>query len=282
MTDEGLDRLIARARASSEGAGPAEAESCLSLVAARRIALDPAQLRPDEAVHLDACSACSRLIGQILDSAPHPSFGVLLGGTLGLLSGASARAFTNHAASGACKLCRERLTKALPTVSRCTSPVLLPEPGAATAEPAAAEAFKSTSDEQIGFSVVMEGGRVVLEVRSRDPRMAFALVNYSLFGRDPNRIVEDFALLRPDVRDWQVAEIAVDDRVTTELGGEMREVVVAMAHPATLTQGERSLLMARADRDPAWKEWLNRNTTVRMSPAEARPLRARHLEHSAN
>jgi hypothetical protein len=263
---------------------PSPAPDCVSLLRGRELALDPERATVAERAHVGRCRRCSALVARAAELMPHPGTSLLVARLLGVAPVGFAAVYRRHVEEGGCRVCRARER----AITACCA--LRPERRivlTAAGASAGAPLMELESRAQAGgleFSILMEEDAMLLEVRTRDPRLSRCLVNYALYGEEPLKAREGYAPLKPDVQGWSVAEIPLSyDRLHEEMQGQIREVVVSAVDGRVLSRAEREEIMelARASgtADPAWGAWLAQEDEQRLDVRDdPRELLRRLLE----
>ncbi len=114
MNDEELMRLLRAARHAEAKDLPRrlanERASCLSIIRARALALNPLAATPEENAQLARCPHCAKLVSRMSTGLVHPPIWMLLRWLAGMLEGEEAAQVRAHMTEDSCQRCN-RLVK---------------------------------------------------------------------------------------------------------------------------------------------------------------------------
>jgi hypothetical protein len=261
---------------------PYEHPGMLTIARARSLVLNPALWTEEERRHVTECRRCARLVSRVGEDMYHPPWWLLERKLEGRLSAEEAKSLQYHLEQGQCQRCAGRvqaLEAASKRVVRPRQAIRLRKPQEGVNTPLASEdgvltAEVITHQEQ----VFPYREKVFLEVRSKEPTLSYQLVGYAFQDASERETTAGFLVLRPDVNDWQTADVSfVLEELVARVQGECRNLVICPLDPSLLVEEDREALLAAVERDAdapdgrraAWQAWLDPNSTL---VGNARPL----------
>jgi hypothetical protein len=190
----------------------------------------------------------------------------------------------DHLESGGCRRCQERtngLERSLGFLIAFDPQLPLRSTSAALAAGDPTPVPVRSPNAVLQAELYEEGGRVTLEVLTRDQSLNRRLLGYWLSGHG-GASISGFAVLRPDVDGWYSAQARFASEELGPLGTAVQEAVVCLVENEVLTGEEREALLESVRRDvadselrQAWQEWWGQVRPHRERlPAEARLLLA--------
>jgi hypothetical protein len=246
-------------------AGSAPTPQCLTFARARLLTLDPARTTGDETRHLAGCHRCAHLRDLIEREMPHVSTWLLIRRRLGLpLLPAELHTVEYHLESGGCRDCRRReaaLADRLPKLVRLGSNLPVPMSRAVGASVPTAGVGSQSADGSLEAELVLERGRMGLELRTRSPHWRRQLVGWTLATRREREADERFAVLQPDVEGWFVDHTWLDvKRLRLGPQNQCEEILAVALEPEHLGAPQRQRLLqsvrdASAEQRDDWRQW---------------------------
>lgn len=267
LSEERLSELLTRYKQTLESPGSLRTgeAGCLGLEQIRRRVLTGAATA-DEERHLVSCRRCARLLEQMQAQMPHLPIRVLLGSERNLLSPTEQRATDRHLSPDGCHWCHARagaVHRLQKRVADWHEPLPLPHPNALAAGTRGLTALATATDAGLEAEFTEEGSRLVLEVRTHDPRLNYSLVSFLLYGRQRRSWVEGFTVLRPDVDGWFTGFVSFGKGdLYSRLSGCCERILVSPVEPLLLSPSERNPLLTSlpapgdASAFGAWGRWL--------------------------
>jgi hypothetical protein len=236
-----------------------------SLARARALALDPDSATPDESAHLATCGHCRQNIARLSEQLPHPRWWHLLRCARGEDTVAKSLPTRLHGhLTGECRACRQGLrdyAQKTPSAFRCPLARPLPHPGAARAH-AGGNGEVARRDGLLCFNLHLDGSTFFLDLFSRAPTLAEAVVGYAFLDAAGEALCDGLAPLSPADREgWSTARVRLDP---TDLPDRTRfacrALLLAPVPLELLAAGERPSLAGSAARAPtaSWTPLLAR------------------------
>ncbi|MCC2669115.1 MAG: hypothetical protein K0Q72_1586 [Armatimonadetes bacterium] len=267
-TNQPVTELLFEPAAPSEeadGRSYPPSPDCLTFARARMLALDASRSTGDEDRHSAGCRRCARMRDLIEREMPHLSTWVLIRKRLGLpLFPAEQHMVAYHLKAGGCRDCAQReaaLTDRFPKVVVLGGVLPVPLSRAVGASTPPVSAGGHSADGTLEVEVVLERGRMGLELRTQSPRWRHQLVGWTLATRREREADERFAVLQADVEGWFVDHAWLDVK-RLRLGPQNRceEILAAALELEHLSAPQRQRLLqsvrdASAEQLADWRHW---------------------------